>query len=486
MRTIAKLNQTTIKQSPITMKRNCNHMKKTLLLTLALGLAGATSLVAGNVDVYITGSTAFRANVYTACQKLFNPAQSGTASTYFGDTTHGGAASGFSSKTAVWAMTGTPIAGLTALAGNTLTIHGNFTGSIQGLQTAEQGTLLVWANADGTSGGNCNTYSTNAPTIGFSDASGTASPYVATGNFLEENVCVQPFVWCKSAATTGAVTNITNITWEQAEFGIPNGRIPLSAWTSQVADTNTFVYLMQRTKDSGTRRCETQGAYYPYNGTVGIYIYDYTNNFFYTPTVLAATTYGGSPNGVVGPAGFANANMKWGYGYVGGGDIANSLNNASANNQAIAYLSMGDSKSVPNGSSGHWGNVISYNGIWPTAAGAGLNGNTGTNDYSPITLGYYPNWGFEVLVHPENPGVPGSTTILGQNLNYDQLGDNQTPGSFMGVFNAQSFDNGGVVTAGSIENEIIISQPGGATAIPLAAMANQRPSVGGTIYPPFN
>ena len=46
-------------------------MKKTLLLTLALGLAGATSLVAGNVDVYITGSTAFRANVYNACQKLF-------------------------------------------------------------------------------------------------------------------------------------------------------------------------------------------------------------------------------------------------------------------------------------------------------------------------------------------------------------------------------------------------------------------------------
>ena len=82
---------------------------------------------------------------------------------------------------------------------------------------------------------------------------------------LEENVCVQPFVWCKSIATSGAVTNITNITWEQAEFGIPNGRIPLSAWTSQVADTNTFVYLMERTKDSGTRRCETQGAYYPFN-----------------------------------------------------------------------------------------------------------------------------------------------------------------------------------------------------------------------------
>ena len=55
----------------------------------------------------------------------------------------------------------------------------------------------------------------------------------------------------------------------------------------------------------------------------------------------------------------------------------------------------------------------------------------------------------------------------------------------MGVFNAQSFNNGGVVTVGSIENEIILSQPSGATGIPLAAMVNTRPSVGGTIFPPF-
>ena len=164
-------------------------------------------------------------------------------------------------------MTGTPITALTNIQGNTLTIHGNFTGSIQGIQTTEQGTKLVWANADGTAGGNCATYSTNAPTIGFSDASGTASPYPATGNYLEENVCVQPFVWAKSIATAGAVTTISNITWEQVEYGIPAGRIPLSAWSYKIADTNTFVYLMQRTKDSGTRRCETQGAYYQYNDT---------------------------------------------------------------------------------------------------------------------------------------------------------------------------------------------------------------------------
>ena len=52
------------------------NMKKSLLLPLALGLAGTTLLQAATVDVYITGSTAFRANVYTACTKLYSPAPS--------------------------------------------------------------------------------------------------------------------------------------------------------------------------------------------------------------------------------------------------------------------------------------------------------------------------------------------------------------------------------------------------------------------------
>jgi hypothetical protein len=274
------------------------------------------------------------------------------------------------------------------------------------------------------------------------------------------------------------VTNINNVSWEQLEYGIPQGRIPLAAWTSKITDTNTFVYLMQRTKDSGTRRCETAGNYYQYNNTVGVYIYDYTNNNFYTPTVLAATTYGSSPNGVVGSAGLNNANLNWGYGYVAGGDIKNSLNNGNAANQAIAYLSISDAKGV---GSANWNNVVSFNGLWPTTAGTGIHGNSGTNDYSPITLGYYPLWGLEVLVHPTDP-----SKISDQDITKTQLGDQYTPGSFMGVFNAQTVINGGSPLIGSIENEIELSKTGGATAIRLSDMVNYRQSVGGIIYPPFN
>jgi hypothetical protein len=474
------------------MKRNRNHMKKTLLLTLALGLAGATSLVAQTVDVYITGSTAFRANVYNACTKLFSSAPN----IYYADGNHGGVNSGFNNGTASWVMTGAPAAGITNLSSvATLNVHGFFTGSVQGLQTAEQATKLVFAQPHGTAGGNADTYTTNAPTIGFSDASGAATPFSAPSGFLEENVCVQPFVWVKSAATAGSVTTISNITWEQIEYGIPAGRIPFAAWSYQNADTNKFVYLIQRTKDSGTRRCETQGEYFQYNDPCAVYIYDYTNNFFYggpnnlvgTP-LLTNTFFGGFPAGVIGTEGpgLGNANMGWGFGYIGGGDIKNSLNNNNAANQSIAYLSIADAKGVNVNSGGNWSGVMSYNGIWPTAAGVGIHNNSGTNDYSPITLGYYPLYGFEVLVHYEATGSQTPSTVIpGQNLTFGQLGDQLSPGSFMGVFNAQSFNNGGVVLQGSIEADIISSQPGGATGIPLAAMSNSRPNVGGTIYPKF-
>jgi hypothetical protein len=453
-------------------------MKKTLLLTLALGLAGASSLVAGNVDVYITGATAFRANVYTACTKLYSVAPN----IYYGNTAHGGADVGpYSSSTAAWVMTGTPITGLTNISGNTLIIHGLFTGSVQGLQTVEQSTKLVFPAASGAAGGLCNAYVTNSPTIGFSDASGTATPYPATGNYVEEQVAIQPFVVVKSTATVGAVTNINNVTWEQLKYGIPQGRIPLAAWTGKTADTNTFVYVMERTKDSGTRRNETAGDYFQYADTVGIYIYDFAGNFWYVPSVLAASSPAASPNGVVGAAGFNNVNLNWGYGYVGGGDIKTSLGNANAANQAIAYLSIADAKSVVAGAANNWSQVIAFNGLWPTAAGAGIKGNVGVNDYSPITLGYYPCWGLEVLVHPTNPGL-----ISDQDITQTQLGDQTTPGSFMGVFNAQTLINGGLPLGGSIENEIELSKPNGATAIRLNEMYNSRASVGGTISPPFN
>ena len=447
-------------------------MKKTLVLTLAIGLANAAALHAATVEVFLTGSTAFRANAYVAATKLFvgsNP------TIYYGDSAHGGAGSGFSSSTASWVMTGTPITQLTNISGNTLVVHGLFTGSIQGIQTVEQSTPLVFAAPSGTPNGNCNAYVTNTPTIGFSDASSSSTPFPAAGNYAEDSVAVQPFVMC---ASSNLVSKISNISLEQIVYGIPNGRLPLSTWSNKAVDTNSWVYMVQRTKDSGTRRVETALANYSYNDGVGIYIWDATNKFWYAPTDNVIVAAGSFPHGIVGPVGLNGVNGNWGQGYVAGGDVRTALADGIATtNQSIGYLSFADAKSLALGGS-NWAQVVSFNGLWPTAAGVNLRGNTGTNDFTPITQGYYTCWGELVMVYPIDPAL-----ITDSKITAFQLGSQTTPGSFLGVFNAQTKINGGSPLVGSIENEIELSKVAGATAIRLSDMKSNRSAVGGIISP---
>ncbi len=81
-----------------------------LVLSMALGLAGASSLVASTVDVYITGSTAFRANVFTACTNLYTGGAP-SVGVFFADAAHGGSSSGSSAGS--WVMSGNnPVATL--------------------------------------------------------------------------------------------------------------------------------------------------------------------------------------------------------------------------------------------------------------------------------------------------------------------------------------------------------------------------------------
>jgi hypothetical protein len=451
------------------MKTNRNHMKKTLLLAVAASLIGASPLMAA--DLYITGSTAFRSNVHDACQKLFTSftEYTGTAATG-GDSKTGNAA-------AQWTLTGTPIAGLGVSA--PFTIHALFTGSIQGVQTVEQGTKLLFLDSSGNK-------MTNTPTIGFSDASSLASPYPVDGaNYQEEQVAVLPFVMVKSAAG-GVMNSITNITWDQYRTMISLGRLPLSSWTGKASDTGTYIYMIKRTKDSGTLRTETAEAGYAFGTGATVYLYDVTNNLFYKGTNLLNSstgggTGGGASIGVVGPAGNNNANLSstWGPGYVGGGDIGTVMKNNNANNLSITFLSMSDSKSLTGAT---WSQVIPFCGVWPTAAGPGIAGAT-TNDFTPYTIGTFPLWGYEVLVYPlADPRQLHDD----QNLTASQLGDQNTSGTILGVL-----DNiqGGTPLAGSLENEIENTKTGAggttapATAIRISDMHATRIIVGGPIFP---
>ncbi len=456
-------------------------MKKTLLLTLAVGLIGTSPLMA--LDLYITGSTAFRANVHDACAKLYDTNSSGV---HINNEVTGTVATGGDAKTgngaAQWYMTGTCSNTISALGTTPLTIHALFTGSVQGIQTVEQSTKLSFL----TLSNGVPIITNNTPTIAFSDASSESTPFPAsqTVNYNEEQVAVQPFVMVKSIAG-GGLNNITNVTWEQLKSIIISGNLPLSAWTYNTNDHKSLIYMIQRTKDSGTRRTEFAQELDGYGQGTTVYLYDSTNQFFYKTNTTVAGTIASSALGigVVGAAGNGNANLNWGSGYVGGGDIKTELAYNSISNQAISYLSISDAKNIVTGNANNWAQVLPFNGIWPTTAGAGIAGNsTLTNDFSPITKGVYTCWGYEVVVYPT---VDPSGINSDQNLTAAVLGNQTVAGTILGVL-----DNTAVGTplVGSIDNEIEISKnptsaSGPATAIRIHDMVSSRTSVGGTITP---
>lgn len=452
------------------MKQNRNHMKKTLLLAAAASLIGASPLMANTADLYITGSTAFRANVHDACTKLFSSytEYTGTPATG-GDTKTGNAA-------AQWTLTGTAISGIgVSTAANAFTIHALFTGSVQGSQTVEQGTKLIFLK-----GTDATTTVTNTPTIAYSDASTLVTPYPVDGvNFQEEQVAVLPFAMFRSPALAGIVTNVT---WDQYRQIIANGRLPLSSWTGKSTDTGTYVYLIKRTKDSGTLRTQTAEAGYSFGTGGAVYLYDVTNHLFYKGTNTlngaAGGTGGGFSIGVVGPPGNNNANESavWGPGYVGGGDIGTVMKNADAQNLSITMLSMSDGKSL---TGLQWSQQIPFCGVWPTVAGAGIT-TAVTNDWTPYTSGQFPLWGYEICIYPlQDP----SSLHSDQNLTVTELGDQNTAGTILGLLDGQSY------TAGALYYEIQNSKTGilgttaPATAILISDMHATRTAVGGPIAP---
>lgn len=448
-------------------------MKKTLLLTLAAGVAVSATPLMADSDLFITGSTAFRANVHDACLGLF----SGTPTRQYDTTKVIGGDGTTANSNPVWTFSGTPIASLAGNISGTLTIHADFTGSIQGAQTVENGVKLLFLKSDGT-------VMTNTPTIAFSDVSTLSTPYPAAGNYSEESVAVQPFVVCRSVP----LTTVSNMSWEQLKYAVAAGRIPFSSWSNKATDHTNFVYMLSRTQDSGTRRTSLAQEGYGFNQSVIVYNYDATNNAFYKATNTLDAATGGSSNnvvsyGVVGAPGNGNANLNWGPGYVGGGDVKKALGYNNAANQALGYLSLADAKAI---TGVNWSQVVAFDGIWPTAAGPGISGNTGTNDFSPITLGMYPCWAQEVVVYPV---VDPSSINSDQNLTAAQLGDQETSGTLLGVLDYQTkYGNdvnppGGSPITGSIEYEIELGKPAGATAIRLSDMTSFRFSVGGTITP---
>jgi len=405
-------------------------MKKSILFALLGGILGATQVMAANYDLYITGSTAFRANAFTACQKLYDGGTPASANNGTGAP---------ASSDSRWTMTGTCAAlGLTS-GSDTLTIHALWTGSVQGLSALLNKDQLVFL-ASATPGST--TLKTNSASSALSDvfSAPTLDP-LPSASFTEKKVAVQPFIFVKSVAS-GGVQSINNVNWQQLQFLIGNGSAPLSYFTGKASDYSTNVYLVHRTLDSGTRVTTVQEAQYV--GTIPINYYDPASDS-YIPAVTNR-----------GPA-------QFGPGYVGGGDVKGVLQVSTPGNQAIGYLSYADAKGI---TGVNWEKMLAYNGQYPIANYVPGTAPS-TNDFTPVCYGKYSFWAFEMLDWPKS-GQWG--TYSDQNLSFTQVN---------AIMNKLSGSG-----TGSIDNEIVLSEPAGtATAIRLSEMVATRPAVGGLISP---
>jgi hypothetical protein len=282
-------------------------MKRTLTLLAAGGLLASATCQA-QVNIYLTGSTAFRANTYRAIRSIYganltsqNPADSSNTT---------------GSNVVTWSGT------IPALYGaQTVTVRASYSGSASGISAlCNNSSLTYYANA---TAGDATTVSALADlTLSdvFQNATATLSPVLT-----DTNVGVQPFAYVKSTAA-GAGT--TNITIQQLQTFLSGGLLPLSYFTGNSADDASLIYLVGRDSGSGTRITAERDSLF-----VG------------SPLLWA-------------PDGSCNWNTY--SGFSSGSGISAVLNGSCG--PAIGYLGISDAKNVNGGA-----NILSYNGYKPFA-----------------------------------------------------------------------------------------------------------------------
>lgn len=204
-----------------------------------LGLAIHSEALAVDT-LYITGSTAYRAETHTAITNVLDP---GFTYAHVGGTFA-------SAQKAIF--TGT----LTANS-QPVIIKTSWSGSTLGMKAVTQGVLtdfLPDATPQSTGGtanaSNVAPFDTVAPDAGMADSFQNATPFT-TPTLTFQQVGILPFKWLVNEG--GAAAGITNMTTFLAQPLYGNGSLPVSFWTGNPADSSTLVYAYGRDPGSGTR-----------------------------------------------------------------------------------------------------------------------------------------------------------------------------------------------------------------------------------------
>lgn len=205
---------------------------------ILLPLVGASLLAMGaraQVNVTITGSTAFRSITFDRAASLFDAGYSAVGNFSTGPGTYVGTMSN-----AIPSLRNTPV-----------TVRLSFSGSAAGMLAVDQSTPIITINTDGTT-------NNLVPDLALSDVfPESATPSINGADFEQNIVGVIPFVWVKNNALAG----IANITREQAQLlctssGVVTNGLSLIPGmpASYLGGVSTNpIYMTGRDSGSGTR-----------------------------------------------------------------------------------------------------------------------------------------------------------------------------------------------------------------------------------------
>jgi hypothetical protein len=377
-------------------------VKTSKLFLASLFAFAAVQIASAQIEIRITGSTAFRAAVHTAIGNILAPGY-----------------------TVGWVGTGTlngaPEAifkGTTSSGAINVIIKTAWSGSVGGVFSLTTGNGIPDATATPaiTAGflidatptlvppGQSNVPATfeapvapaaldkaGFPNVGMSDSFQASTPYkkpVLAATTAGEKVGVVPFVWVKN---NGAPATLTNVTNQLASAILGQGILPLSQFTGNATDNNTAIYPTGRNSDSGTRLDAFAESGF------GIATPPLQVDPTQTAGGFVGIAAGAWVNGANGITYYAPAN-----GRSSGGTLAGDMNATGSqavlpsvdgtvnNGSVITYLGISDSNTVNAG-----GNDLTYNGF----------------AYSPASVqnGQYTFWAYEHLfLAPAFTGVPAN------------------------------------------------------------------------------
>jgi len=367
--------------------------------TLRFTLIGAAALAfvglahAATTDIILTGSTAYRANVYRSIQAVLTSTYGGSGYTV--------AFSGATNNQA--GLEGSQYAIFNSADG-TVRIKTSWTGSESGVQAVSRNDIFkvaVFPDSQTTGTlGSTSPFGLAAPTntevavIDMADTAQAASAF--NGSYKGKNyppltddtnspVGIVPFKFIASpGAAAAGLTNITNQLFRALLTN--GGTVPLSMFTGNTSDAATTVYVTGRNPDSGTRvTTYTETGF----GIVNVPTQYQPQNSANAEIDTAGGTidhFAPWPRDTVNTIVFPTGQS----GYNSGGNLSKGVNNTPPSGTLLVSYA-GTNDCDPQITAGE--TELSYNG----QKLGGVSGNYNNN--TELTQGQYSFWGYEHLYY---------------------------------------------------------------------------------------